>query len=95
MIFEPRVRATDNSVGVGVRRENQHGVHTLFAVHVQADHRRVLHAGLSRERTFHVLGKHVQSLRRDDHLLLAAFDQQTSRLVDASDVARVKPAVLE
>ena len=37
MIFEPRVGATDDGVDVGARREDEHGVNTLFAVDAQAD----------------------------------------------------------
>ena len=42
-----------------------------------------------------VFRKDVQAFRRDDHLLLAALDEEASRLVHLADVAGVEPAVLE
>ena len=42
-----------------------------------------------------VLRKDVQPLRRDDHLLLAAADEQLAVGADLADVAGVEPAVLE
>ena len=68
----------DDGADVGAGVEHQHGVDALFAVDRQADDAGVLHAGLGEQRALDVLGKDVEPLRRDDHLLLAALDQQPS-----------------
>ena len=67
----------------------------LFAADAQSDDARVLDARLREERALDVLGKDVESLRRDDHFLLAALDEQPAVRVELADVAGVEPAVLE
>ncbi len=56
----------------------------------------IAHAGAGQQHALDVLGKDVQTLGRDDHLLLAAADvQRVPRSSSAADVAGVQPAVLE
>ena len=61
----------------------------------RSHHGGVPHAGHDRNRALHVLGKHVQPVGRDDHLLLAPADEQPSLRVHLADVARPEPSVLE
>ena len=75
--------------------EHEHRVNSFLAVHLEADYGGVLHARLLQERSLDVFGKDVEALRRDDHLLLAALDQEAARSVEFADVARVEPAVPE
>ena len=68
-------------------------MNALLAFDAQADHGRVLHARLRQQRPLDILREHVQSLRRDDHFLLAALDQQPAVGIELADVAGVKEAV--
>ena len=64
------------------RREHEHRVDALLAVDVAGRRRpRPSRRAARSERALDVLRKDVQSLRRDDHFLLAALDQQASRRV--------------
>ncbi len=94
MVFERGVGVADDGAFIRPWLENQHGVDALFTLDFQCDHRRILDAGLRHERALDVLREHVQSLRRDDHFLLAALDQQTALGIDLADVAGMKEAVL-
>src|SRR5205814_818690 len=47
------------------------------------------------ERALDVLGKYVESLRSDDHLLLAAAHREPPFLVERADIARAQPSILE
>ena len=97
MIAELQVGATHDVVDVRARVEDEHGVHALGggARARGADDRGLAHAGLRVQRLLDVFRKDVQSLRRDDHFLLAAADAQLSAGVELADVAGVKPAVAE
>jgi hypothetical protein len=57
------------------------------------DDRRLAHAGTAVEHPLDVLGEHVEPLGRDDHLLLAALDEQPPLRVALADVAGVQPAL--
>ena len=70
-------------------------MNALLAVDAQADDAGVGDAGLREQRALDVFRKDVRALRRDDHFLLAALDQQPARRVELADVAGVEPAVLE
>ena len=95
VIFERRVGAAHDRVDVGARLEHEHRVDALFAVDAQADHAGVRDAGLRQQRALDVFGEDVEALRRDDHFLLAALDEQPAGRVELADVAGVEPAVLE
>src|SRR5450759_35735 len=47
------------------------------------------------QHVFHVLGKHVQPLRCDDHLLLSATDGEVAGFVQISNIPGMKPAFCE
>ena len=95
MILERRVGAADDRLDVRARLEDEHRVDALLAVDVEADDAGVPHAGLREQRALDVFRKDVEALRRDDHFLLAALDEEPARRVELADVAGVEPAVLE
>jgi hypothetical protein len=95
MVLEAGVGAADDGGDVRAGLQHEHGVNPLLALDPPPDYAGVLHAGLGEQGALDVLGKDVEPLRRDDHLLLAALDDQPSGVVDFANVARVKPAILE
>ena len=72
---------------------DEHGVHALLRAVDGADDGGLADAGLLVEHAFDVLGKDVETVRRDDHFLLAALDEQTPLRVALADVAGVQPPV--
>ena len=95
MLLELCVRAPRHIVGVDALVDDDDRVHPFFAAARQADHRRIAHAWQLIQHALDVFRKHVQPFRRDDHLLLAAPDEQLAFGGDLADVAGVEPAVLE
>ena len=66
---------------------------TFLAFDAQRNDGGVLDARLREQRALDILREHVQSLRRDDHFLLAALDQQPALGIELTDVAGMKETV--
>ena len=93
MILQPAVRGADDAGLLRVRFEHEYGMHALFSAVRDADDRRIAHAGNFVEHALDVFRKDIQPLRRDDHLFLAALDEDAPLLVALADVSRVKPTI--
>ena len=95
MVVEPAVCLAHDRVDVGARLDDERCVHTLFRADRRSDYGCVPNARNVQEDSLDVLRKHVQPLRRDDHLLLAAANEHLAIGTDLADVAGVEPAVFE
>src|SRR5712691_8199930 len=97
MILEPAVCGAHDGVPVDARVEDEHRMHALFgalrAASYDADDRRLAHAGKLVQHALDVFREHIEPLRRDDHFLLAALDEDAPLLVAFPDVTGVEPAV--
>ena len=89
------VGVADDRVWVGARLEHQHRVHTLLGAVPHPDDGGLANAGHLFERALDVFGEHVQPLGRDDHLLLAAADEEAPLRIHLADIAGVEPAFVE
>ena len=65
----------------------------LFAVLCDANDGGLTDAGQLVQGAFDVLGEHVQSLQRHDHLLLPPLDEQSPLGIALADVSGVQPSV--
>ena len=89
MLFELAVGAANNLLHIRARLGDHHRVHT-----VPPHYCRLAHAALPVEHALHVLGKHVEPRRRDDHLLLSTAHREPPLLIHRPDVPRPQPAIL-
>ena len=95
VILELGVDLPDNRVEIGALVEDDDGVHAFLRADPRADHGCVADTGRPDQHPLDVFREDVETLRRDDHLLLAAADVNLTVVGDLADVAGVKPAVLE
>ena len=93
MVLQLRVGPTNHRVNVGARLEHEHRVHPLLRPIECPDDGGLPHPRLLVEHAFDVFGKDVEPVGRDDHLFLAALDEQPALLVALANVSRMKPAV--
>src|SRR5690349_3756130 len=90
MLFQTGVRVAHDLIRISAGLENQDGMHAIGSYYGGLAHSR-----LPIEHALHVLGKNVESLRRDDHLLLSAAHGEAAFSIDGTDIASTEPAVLE
>ncbi len=95
VVEQRQVGLPDQRLRVHARLGDDDGVHALFGAASHAHDRDVAHAGQRSHDPFDVLRKDVQPFRRDDHLLLAALDEDSPVGVHFADVAGVKPPALK
>ena len=95
VVLQAQVGLPQHRGRLGAGFQHQHRVHVLAAVLRDADHAGLPHAGHGAQHLLDVLRKHVQPLRGDDHLLLAAPDGQVPGRVPGADVPGPEPAVVE
>src|SRR5262245_43781077 len=91
MVLQSRVRGANHRVDVGAGIENEYGVDTFLRAIYRANDRRLAHARLLVEHALDVLGKDVEPVRRDDHFLLAALDEQPPLCVPLADITGMQP----
>src|SRR5437763_10975509 len=90
MIFQFRVRRTDDGVRFSTRLKHEDSMNT-----VTADCCRINYAGDPVQYAFDVLGKDIKAFGRNDHFLLTPADGKVSILVDRAHVAGMEPPVLK
>ena len=78
VIFETGIGLTHGRVHVRAGLDDQHGVNALLAADADTDDTGFLDAALGEQDLLDVLRENIQSLRSNDHLLLAAFDSESS-----------------
>ena len=92
MVLQPRICLADDRIHLRACIDDEHRVHALLCPVDGADDRRLPDSGLLVEHTLHIFGKDVEAVRRHDHFLLAALDEQPSLRVALADVSCVQPA---
>ena len=85
--WPPGCTAFDISAGI----DDEDGMDTLLRAIDRADDGGLAYPRLLVEHALDVLGKHIEAVGRDDHFLLAAFDEQPPLRVALADVAGMQP----